>query len=220
MKIGIIGAGNIGGNLTRRLTAAGHDVHVANSRGPHTLGDLAAETGATPATAEDAVRDAQVVVVTIPLKAVAALPAGLLDTAADDVAVIDTGNYYPQQRDGKIAEIEDEGLTESRWTERRLGHAVVKAFNGTYARDIIDKARPAGTPDRVALPIAGDDTAAKRAVTALLDEIGFDAVDAGGQDDSWRQQPGTPVYGLASDAAAVRKALDAASPERTAEWRA
>ncbi|WP_353944838.1 NAD(P)-binding domain-containing protein [Streptomyces sp. HUAS MG91] len=220
MKIGIIGAGNIGGNLTRRFTAAGHDVHVANSRGPQTLTGLADETGATPATIEDAVRDAQVVVVTIPLKAVPNLPKGLLDTAAPDVTVIDTGNYYPQQRDGKIAGIEDEGLTESRWTERQLGHEVVKVFNGTYAADIVDKARPAGDPARVALPIAGDDTAAKQVVTALLDEIGFDAVDAGGQDESWRQQPGTPVYGLAADATAVRKALDEASPERTAEWRA
>ncbi len=220
MKIGIIGAGNIGGNLTRRLTAVGHDVHVANSRGPHTLTALAEETGATPATIEDAVRDAQVVVVTIPLKAVPNLPKGLLGTAAPDVAVIDTGNYYPQQRDGKIAGIEDEGLTESRWTERQIGHEVVKVFNGTYAADIVDKARPAGDPARVALPIAGDDAAAKQTVAALLDEIGFDAVDAGGQDESWRQQPGTPVYGLAADAAAVRKALDAASPDRTAEWRA
>ncbi|MEV5612112.1 NAD(P)-binding domain-containing protein [Streptomyces sp. NPDC052225] len=220
MKIGIIGAGNIGGNLTRRFTAVGHDVHVANSRGPQTLTALAEETGATPATIEDAVRDAQVVVVTIPLKAVPNLPKGLLDTAAADVAVIDTGNYYPQQRDGKIEGIEDEGLTESRWTERQLGHQVVKVFNGTYAADILDKPRPKGDPARVALPIASDDTAAKQVVTALLDEIGFDAVDAGGQDDSWRQQPGTPVYGLAADAAAVRKALDAASPTRTAEWRA
>ncbi|MFI7387132.1 NADPH-dependent F420 reductase [Streptomyces sp. NPDC049813] len=218
MKIGIIGAGNIGSNLTRRFAAVGHDVHVANSRGPQTLTALAEETGATPATIEDAVRDAQVVVVTVPLKAVPKLPDGLLDTAAPDVAVIDTGNYYPQ-RDGKIAEIED-GLTESRWTERQIGHQVVKAFNGTYAQHILDKPRPSGDPSRVALPIAGDDTAAKQVVTALLDEIGFDTVDAGGQDDSWHQQPGTPVYGLSSDAIAVRKALDAASPERTAEWRA
>ncbi|WP_456227657.1 NADPH-dependent F420 reductase [Streptomyces sp. YJ-C3] len=219
MKIGIIGAGNIGGNLTRRFTAVGHDVHVANSRGPQTLTALAEETGATPATIEDAVRDAQVVVVTVPLKAVPNLPDGFLDAAAADVTVIDTGNYYPQQRDGKIAEIE-EGLTESRWTERQIGHQVVKVFNGTYAQDILDKPRPAGDPARVALPIASDDAAAKQVVTALLDEIGFDAVDAGGQDDSWRQQPGTPVYGLASDATAVRKALEAASPERTPDWRA
>ena len=143
MKIGIIGAGHIGGNLTRRLTALGHDVSVANSRGPETLKELAEETGATPVRAEEAARGAEIVVVTVPLKAVPDLPSGLLDGAAEDVAVIDTGNYYPQ-RDGRIAGIEDEGLTESRWTERQIGHPVIKAFNGTYAHDLIDRARPEG----------------------------------------------------------------------------
>ncbi|MEU5116730.1 NAD(P)-binding domain-containing protein [Streptomyces longwoodensis] len=219
MKIGIIGAGNIGGNLTRRLTALGHDVSVANSRGPHTLTELAEETGATPVRVEEAARGAEVVVVTVPLKAVPDLPRGLFDEAADDVAVIDTGNYYPQQRDGRIAGIEDEGLTESRWTERHLGHPVVKAFNGTYAQDILDRHRPAGDPDRVALPVAGDDEAAKAKVRALIDELGFDTVDAGGLDDSWRQQPDTPVYGLRAGVADVRKALDEASPERPAAFR-
>ncbi|GHH95641.1 hypothetical protein GCM10017779_60980 [Streptomyces capillispiralis] len=219
MRIGIIGAGNIGGNLTRRLTALGHDVSVANSRGPHTLTALAEETGATPVKAEDAARDAEVVVVTIPLKAVADLPSGLFDQAARGVAVIDTGNYYPRQRDGRIAAIEDEGLTESRWTEHRLGHPVIKAFNGTYAQDILDRHRPAGDPDRLALPVAGDDEAAKRTVRALIDELGFDTVDAGGIDDSWRQQPGTPVYALRAGTEAVTKALAEASPERTPDFR-
>ncbi len=146
MKIGIIGAGNIGGNLTRRLTALGHDVSVANSRGPETLRELAEETGATPVRAEDAAKGAQVVVVTVPLKAVPDLPAGLLDGAAEGVAVIDTGNYYPRERDGRIAAIEDEGLTESRWTEQHLGHPVIKAFNGTYAQDILDRPPPRGRP--------------------------------------------------------------------------
>lgn len=219
MRIGIIGAGNIGGNLTRRLTALGHDVSVANSRGPHTLTDLAEETGATPVHAGDAARGAEVVVVTIPLKAVPDLPSGLLDGAADGVAVIDTGNYYPRQRDGRIAAIEDEGLTESRWIERQLGHPVVKAFNGTYAQDILDRHRPAGDPGRLALPVAGDDEAAKRKVRALIDELGFDTVDAGGIDDSWRQQPDTPVYGLRAGAEAVTEALAEASPERKPEFR-
>ncbi|MET8452834.1 NAD(P)-binding domain-containing protein [Streptomyces sp. NPDC005209] len=220
MKIGIIGAGNIGGNLTRRLRELGHDVSVANSRGPHTLTGLAAETGATPVPVEEAARGAEVVVVTVPLKAVPNLPAGLLDGAAEGVAVIDTGNYYPQQRDGRIAGIEDEGLTESRWTERHVGHAVIKAFNGTYAQDLLDRPRPAGAPDRMALPVAGDDEAAKRVVRDLIDELGFDTVDAGGIDDSWRQQPGTPVYGLQAGTAAVTKALAEASPERTADFTA
>lgn len=220
MKIGIIGAGNIGGNLTRRLTALGHDVSVANSRGPQTLTALAEETGATPVRVEDAARGAEIVVVTVPMKAVPDLPSGLLDGAAADVAVIDTGNYYPQQRDGKITGIEDEGLTESRWTERQIGHPVIKAFNGTYAQDILDRPRPAGDPARTALPVAGDDEAAKRKVRALIDEFGFDTVDAGGLDDSWRQQPGTPVYGLQAGTDEVIRALAEASPERTADWRA
>ncbi len=218
MKIGIIGAGNIGGNLTRRLTALGHDVSVANSRGPHTLTALAEETGATPVTVEEAPRGAEIVVITIPLKAVPDLPAGVLDGAADGVAVIDTGNYYPRQRDGRIAAIEDDGLTESRWTQRQIGHPVVKAFNGTYAQDILERPLPAGAPDRMALPVAGDDEAAKRKVRDLIDALGFDTVDAGGIDDSWRQQPGTPVYGLRAGAEAVTKALTEASQERTPEF--
>ncbi|MER7971967.1 NAD(P)-binding domain-containing protein [Streptomyces sp. NPDC096080] len=219
MKIGIIGAGNIGGNLTRRLTALGHEVSVANSRGPQTLTELARETGATPVTVGEAARGAAVVVVTVPLKSVPDLPAGVLDGAAEGVAVIDTGNYYPQ-RDGRIAAIEDDGLTESRWTERQLGHAVTKAFNGTYAQDILDRHRPEGAADRIALPVAGDDEAAKRTVRALIGELGFDTVDAGGIDDSWRQQPGSPVYGLRADADGVAKALAEASPERPEDFRA
>ncbi|MYW17330.1 NAD(P)-binding domain-containing protein [Streptomyces sp. SID2955] len=219
MKIGIIGAGNIGGNLTRRLTALGHDVRVANSRGPETLRELAEETGATPVRAEEAAEGAQVVVVTVPLKAVPDLPAGLLDGAAEGAAVIDTGNYYPRERDGRIAAIEDEGRTESAWTEQHLGHPVIKAFNGTYAQDILDRHRPAGAPDRLALPVAGDDEAAKRTVRELIDELGFDTVDAGTIADSWRQQPGTPVYGLREGEAAVRKALREATQERPADFR-
>ncbi|MFC1412005.1 NADPH-dependent F420 reductase [Streptacidiphilus sp. N1-12] len=219
MKIGIIGAGHIGGNLTRRLTALGHDVSVANSRGPETLHALVEETGATAVPVSEAARGAEIVVVTIPLKKAPDLPAGVLDGAADGFTLIETLNYYPQQRDGRIAAIEDEGLTESRWTERQLGHPVVKVFNGTYAQDILDKPRPAGAADRVALPIAGDDEAAKKAVRSLLDELGFDTVDAGGLDESWRQQPGTPVYGLAAGTDAVVAALAAASPTRPPEFR-
>ncbi|MGW3327999.1 NADPH-dependent F420 reductase [Streptomyces virginiae] len=219
MKIGIIGAGNIGGNLTRRLTALGHEVSVANSRGPETLAALAEETGATPVTVAQAARGAEVVVVTIPFKKVPDLPAGLFDEAAEGFAVIDTGNYYPRERDGRIAGVEDEGLTESRWTERHLGHPVIKAFNGTYAQDILDRHRPAGAADRMALPVAGDDAVAKKTVRALIEELGFDTVDAGGLDESWRQQPNTPVYGLREGVDAVTKALAEASPTRPEAFR-
>ncbi|MEE1751660.1 NADPH-dependent F420 reductase [Streptomyces sp. SP18CS02] len=218
MKIGIIGAGNIGGNLTRRLTALGHDVAVANSRGPGTLAALVEETGATAVTAAEAARGAEVVVVTVPLKAVPDLPSGLFDEAARDVAVIDTGNYYPQ-RDGRIDPIE-QGTTESRWTEQRIGHPVIKAFNGTGAQDLLDKPRPQGDPERIAVPVAGDDEVAKKTVRELIDQLGFDTVDAGGIDESWRQQPGTPVYGLRAGIAEVTKALAEASRERPRDFRA
>lgn len=220
MKIGIIGAGNIGGNLTRRLTALGHQVRVANSRGPETLTDLAAETGATPTTAAEAAHGAEVVVVTVPLKNVPDLPRDLLTRAAEGATVIDTNNYYPRERDGRIDAIEDDGLTESRWVEGHLDHPVVKVFNGTYASDLLDRPRPAGDPERIAVPVAADDETAKKTVRDLVDALGFDTVDAGGIDDSWRQQPGTPVYGLRGGVEEVRAALAAARPERPSGFRA
>jgi predicted dinucleotide-binding enzyme len=191
MKIGIIGAGHIGGTLTRRLRQLGHDVSVANSRGPETLSSLAQETGAHPVTVEEAARDKDV--------------------------VIDTGNYYPRQRDGRIDAIES-GTTESRWVAQQLGRPVVKAFNNIYAKHLLERGKPKGAPDRIALPVAGDDRRAKETVMRLIDELGFDPVDAGGLDDSWRQQPGTPVYGTDKDAEGVRRALDSASSQRPAEF--
>ncbi|MGI8508666.1 MAG: NADPH-dependent F420 reductase [Gemmatimonadaceae bacterium] len=219
MKIGIIGAGQIGGTLTRRLTALGHQVSVANSRGPETLAGLAGETGAKAVSAEDAARGQNLVIVTIPEKDIPTLPRDLFKGAPDDLVVVDTGNYYPQQRDGRIDAIES-GTTESRWVSQQLGRPVVKAFNNIYAQHLMDLGRQAGTPNRIALPVAGDDAAAKEIVMKLVDQLGFDAVDDGGLDDSWRQQPGTPVYGTDFDAAGVRRALAEASHERKPEWRA
>jgi 8-hydroxy-5-deazaflavin:NADPH oxidoreductase len=219
MKIGIIGAGRIGGTLARRLAALGHEVSIANSRGPETLAALADETGAKAVTPEQAARAGDVVVVTIPLKSIPRLPAGLFAGVPDDVVVVDTGNYYPQQRDGRIDAIE-RGTTESRWVAERLGRPVVKAFNNIYARHLLEQGKPRGAAGRIALPVAGDDRRAKEVVIRLLDELGFDGVDAGSLDESWRQQPGTPVYGTDLDAAGVRKALAEAKPERTAAFQA
>lgn len=219
MKIGIIGAGHIGGTLTRRFSALGHEVFVANSRGPETLAKLAAETGATAVSVKEAARNGDVVIVTIPEKNIASLPPGLFEGTDDRVVVVDTGNYYPQQRDGRIEGIET-GTTESRWVSQQLGRSVVKAFNNIYAEHLLKKGSPAGTPGRIALPVAGDDETAKAVVLRLVDELGFDGVDAGGLDDSWRQQPGTPVYGTDFDAVGVRRALSEASKARTPEWRA
>jgi predicted dinucleotide-binding enzyme len=124
MNIGIIGAGHIGGTLTRRLTALGHNVFVANSRGPETLAALASETGAKPVDIREAARSGEIVIVTIPEKNIPTLPRDLFQGVPDDVIVIDTGNYYPQQRDGRIDGIEA-GTTESRWVEQQLGRPVV-----------------------------------------------------------------------------------------------
>ena len=219
MKIGIIGAGQIGGTLTRRLTALGHKVFVANSRGPETLSDLAAETGATAVSVPEAVRGVDLIVVTIPQKNIPNLPAGLFADTPDRVVVVDTGNYYPRQRDGRIDAIEA-GLPESRWVEQQIGRPVIKAFNNIYARHLMEKGKPAGRTGRIALPVAGDDAAAKAVVLKLVDELGFDGVDTGGLDESWRQQPGTPAYTKDFDVNGVRHALSEASKNRTPEWRA
>ena len=218
MKIGIIGAGHIGGTLTRRFRSLGHEVFVANSRGPETLADLATETGATAVTVNEAARAGEVVIVSIPVKNIPTLPKDLFANVPDSTLVIDTGNYYPR-RDGHIPEIES-GTTETRWVSRQLGRPVIKAFNTIYAQHLLELGRPAGAQGRIALPIAGDDKGAKAVVLKLVDELGFDGVDAGVLDDSWKQQPGTPVYGTDLDAQGVRRALSEAKPERLPGFRA
>ncbi|MDR5739311.1 NAD(P)-binding domain-containing protein [Caballeronia sp. LZ016] len=219
MKIGIIGAGNIGLVLAERFAQCGHDVNIANSRGPDSLRDVERATGATAVEARDAVKGAEVVVVTIPEAKVPDLPKDLFAGVPASVVVIDTGNYYPQQRDGRIKPIE-KGMPESRWVEQQIGRPVVKAFNNIYAAHLRKNGKPAGAAGRIALPVAGDDHRAKSVVMKLIDEIGFDAVDAGEIDDSWRQQPATPVYTADLDAAALRAALQKADPVRKPEWRA
>jgi predicted dinucleotide-binding enzyme len=219
MKIGIIGAGSMGGTLARRLAALGHHVSVANSRGPETLAEFATETGAVPVPITEAGRDADVMIIAIPEKSIPGLPEGLLDSLPDDGVLIDVGNYAPQQRDGRIDELEN-GVTESRWVEARLGHPVIKAFNNVRPPSLLTLGKPAGTPGRVALPVAGDDARAKAVVIDLIDQLGFDGIDAGGLDESWRQQPGTPVYCTDLDLEDAENALATASPVRPAEWRA
>jgi predicted dinucleotide-binding enzyme len=219
MKIGLVGAGHIGGALAHRLTALGHQVLVSNSRGPQSLAAFASESGAIAVDRSAAVRDVDLIVLTIPLKNVEGLPPDLFAAVPNSVPVVDTCNYYPRQRDGRIEGIES-GLTESRWIEQQIGHPVIKAFNNIYALHLLERGRPKGATGRIALPVAGDDAAAKTVVLQLVDALGFDAVDAGGLGESWRQQPGSPVYGTDFDAAGVRAALAAALEERTPEWRA
>ncbi|QIP41700.1 NADP oxidoreductase coenzyme f420-dependent [Rhodococcus erythropolis] len=166
-----------------------------------------------------AAEGAELVIVSIPQKNVVDLPAGILSGAVAGAPVIETNNYYPQQRDGLISAIED-GQTESGWVQEHLGVPVFKAFNGIWWKHLLEKGLPEGAEGRIALPIAGDDDANKQVVFDLINQLGFDPVDAGTIDDSWRQQPGTPVYGKDFDREATLKALAEASPDRTDEWRA
>jgi 8-hydroxy-5-deazaflavin:NADPH oxidoreductase len=217
MKIGIIGAGLIGGTLARRWVQLGHDVSIANSRGPQTLQDLAKETGAKAVTVEEAAKATDVVVVTIPQKAVPHLPKGLFANTPASTVIIDTGNYYPV-RDGQIEAL-DKGQVESEWVASLIGRPVIKVFNNIFFQSLGQKGQPKGTPGRVALPVAGDVKEAKDKVLKLVEELGFDAIDAGSLADSWRQQPGTPVYTHDKDAAGVKAALAEAKRERLPEYR-
>src|SRR5215467_15826137 len=191
--VGLIGSGRIGGTVARLAVTAGDQVLLSNSRGPDTLQDLAAELGplARATTGQEAAEGGELVVVTIPLRSVQSVPPGPL---AGKV-VIDTCNYYPQ-RDGQFPELDSGALTSSELIQRHLAPAaLVKVFNNIFYKHLESLSRPAGAPDRSYLPIAGDDTQAKAAVTAFLDSIGYGAVDAGPLAESWRQEPGTPVYG-------------------------
>ena len=216
MNIGIIGAGHIGSALAVRLVSLGHSVYIANSRGPETLGDVAQKTGATPVTAQEAAqRGTDIIVVTIPLKNIPDLPKDLFADVPAEVPVIDTSNYYPLLRDGQMPELETGDLTESEWVQQHLGRSVVKVFNNIYADHLENKGQPAGTPGRIALPVAGDDAAAKQKVMALVEELGFDAVDDGTLHESWRQQPGTPAYTADMPANQLRDNLASLGTERT-----
>jgi predicted dinucleotide-binding enzyme len=218
MRIGFIGAGNIGGTLARRLAKLGHQVSIANSRGPESLTALAAEIGATPVSVVDAAKAGEIVIISIPTNAVADLPRELFANAPSRV-VIDTGNYHPELRDGRIDAI-DQGMPDSQWVAQQIGCPVVKAFNNTFAKSLREKGVPTGTTGRIALSVFGDSLDAKAAALRLIDDLGFDPVDGGNLDNSWRQQPGTPAYCRDLDAAALRRALAEADRSRIAEYRA
>jgi predicted dinucleotide-binding enzyme len=217
MKIGIIGAGHIGGTLARRLSALGHDVSIANSRGPDSLAALASQSGAKAVTVREAARGKDLVIIAIPERSVRDLPKGLF-ASGEKTVVVDTGNYYPK-RDGRIAAIED-GTPESEWVSQQLGRPVVKAFNTMYAQHLLERGRAADQPGRIALPVAGDDPSAKAVVLRVIDELGFDGIDTGTLAESWRQQRGTPVYGADLKSGEAGAALTSARRERRPEFRA
>jgi predicted dinucleotide-binding enzyme len=217
MRIGIIGAGMIGGTLARRLAQLGHDVTIANSRGPETLAALAAEVGARAAEPKEAARSGEIVIVTIPERAVKDLPKDLFAGVPDEVVVVDTGNYYPA-RDGSIPAVE-QGQPESAWVASQIGRPVIKAFNNIFFKSLLEKGRPKDSADRVAIPVAGDGADAKSKVMQLIESLGFDAVDAGSLDESWRQQPGSPCYTGDFTAPELKHALASAERSRVPEYR-
>ena len=209
MNIGVIGTGNIGGTLARKLSAAGHDVRVANSRGLEGVRAFADEIGATAVDTRGAVEGADVIFISNPFPAVAELPKDLFDTVPQDVPVVDTGNYYPGMRDPQIPDI-DAGMPQSIWVCEQLGRPVIKAFNNILAHSLAELGRPEGSAGRLAIAVAGDDGKSKQIVGLVVNETGFDPVDAGSLDESWRQQPGTPAYCCDYDAETTRKGLAAA----------
>ena len=206
--IGLIGAGNIGGQLARLAVSHGYGVVISNSRGPESLAGLVAELGpkARAATPVEAATAGDIVVVSVPLRNYRAVP---VEPLAGKI-VIDTNNYYPQ-RDGHIAELDNESTTTSELLQAHLPTSkVVKAFNHIYAAQLTTDGKPAGTKNRRALVIAGDDQGAKDVVRRLIDRFGFDTVDAGPLKEGWRIQRDTPGYGPRRTAEELRKDLAAA----------
>src|SRR5215216_4355647 len=183
MRIGVIGAGNMGGTLARRLAKLGHQVSIANSRGSESLTALAAEIGATPVSVVVAANAGEIVIISIPTKAVADLPRELFANVPSSVIVIDTGNYHPELRDGRIDSI-DRGMLDSQWVAQQIGRPVIKAFNNIFANSLLEKGVPRGTTGRIALPVAGDPLDAKAAALRLVDDLGFDPIDGGDLDNS------------------------------------
>ncbi len=205
--LGLIGSGAVGTSIARLAVAAGIDVIVSNSRGPETLEALVSELGkhARAGRSEEAARAGDVVVVTIPLGSIDALPV----EALKGKVVLDTTNYYPG-RDGQLASLDDNSQTASELVQSVLAEShVVKAFNSIGAAQIFTLARPTGASDRSALPIAGDNEEAKAVASQLIDSLGYDTVDTGSLADSWRSEPNTPVY-VMPYLGAIPESLDAA----------
>jgi 8-hydroxy-5-deazaflavin:NADPH oxidoreductase len=213
MQIGILGAGNIGATLTRRLTAAGHQVKVANSRGPHTIPDDIRTGGGHAVEAHELVSSIDALVIAIPLGRIPEIRP-LVDRLPSSTVVLDTSNYYPL-RDGNIPAL-DGGQVESLWvTEQLGGRPVVKAWNAITAGSFRNKDTSAGSPDRIAIPVAADGCQDRALGLRLVEETGFDGFDAGPLADSWRQQPGAPAYCTDLTRLELPAALAAADRDRS-----
>jgi predicted dinucleotide-binding enzyme len=208
MNIGIIGAGEIGSCLAAKFIKLGHSVAIANSRGPESLQELAIETGAEAVKVPDAVKNKQVIIVAIPQKNIPDIPEGLFNDLPENVAVIDTGNYYPVLRDGVIPSLEQSGL-DSLWVQQQLGVPVVKVFNSIFATSLNLPGRSKGDKDRIALAVSGDSARAKAIAFKLVEELGYDHFDIGTIANSWKQQPGSTIYCRDINLKELQKRVDA-----------
>lgn len=211
MKIGILGTGHIGKTLVKELSAAGHDVKVANSRGPETIDPELLTSGAQAVTTEEALRDVEAVILSIPLNAIPRIGA-LIGALPEETVVIDTSNYYPF-RDTTIDAIES-GQVESLWVAEQLGRPIAKAWNAIGSASLARKGKPKGAAGRLAIPVAADRERDRDVAMALVEDTGLDAVYSGTLADSWRQQPGAPVYCTDLTREEIEPALAAAQRAR------
>lgn len=212
MNIGVIGVGHIGGTLAEKFVKAGHQVSVANSRGKEAVRAFAEKIGAAPSDISEIVKGKDVVILAVPLPAIEKIPRDLFKDAGKTI-VVDTSNYYPDLRDSHIKEL-DEGKTESLWVSEKIGHPIIKAFNNVLGDTLAEKGRKKGDEGRLAAAAAGDSAEDKAVVMRLIDEAGFDPVDGGTLEESWRQQPGTPCYCCDYNKEEMEKALQEAVLEK------
>jgi len=208
MKIGIIGSGQMGTVLATKFSKLGHTVSIANSRGPASLKQFAEKIGASAASVEEVLQNKEVIIVAVPQKNVPLLPKQLFQQLPENVVVIDLGNYYPNLRDGVIPALAETGI-DSQWVHEQLGSPIIKVFNSILATSLNDLGKPKGEKNRIALAVSGDSTNTKKVVFKLVDELGFDAFDIGTIAQSWKQQPGSPIYCRDINLDELKKRVDA-----------
>jgi len=209
MRFGIIGAGSIGSIISKKLVKNGHNVKIADARGIERLEGK--EFSGTPMRVEDAIKNIEVLIISLPIKAMPSIR-NIIDQVEEEVIIVDTSNYYPF-RDNKIEEIEN-GMVESVWVSNQLGRPVIKAFNNLLAYTLENEGTSEDSSGRIAMAVAGNDPSQKQVVMDIVYELGFDAVDSGSLSDSWRQQPGTPAYCTELTKDELTNALEKANKEK------
>lgn len=209
MRFGIIGAGSIGSIISKKLVKNGHDVKIADARGIERLEGK--ELAGTLVRVEGAIKNIEVLIISLPIEAMPSIR-NIIDQVEEEVIIVDTSNYYPF-RDGKIEEIEN-GMVESVWVSNQLGRPVIKAFNNLLAYTLENEGTSEESSGRIAMAVSGNDPSHKQVIMDVVHELGFDSVDSGSLNDSWRQQPGTPAYCTELTKDELTKALKKADKEK------